>query len=232
MGYVFRPTTLALGHPRTEYSPLVPHSDDERLSRCHLSSPIGAFPRRANMRSTVHPALTPWRSALAERGSLCWSGSVTLSIRAPAVGPGQKGRRQWAALVVVCVAALIINVDNTILNVALPTLVRQPHAMSAIKYRERSAARSGPEMNLRSRWRRVDPARAPQAAGCPGQPRQPGDPSWAADRSSSGEPTDRSGGRRGRLSELVPLGESLRLGRTAITADGAPCRFDASTEPH
>jgi hypothetical protein len=30
---------------------------------------------------------------------------------------------------------------------------------------------------------------------------------------------------------LVPLGESLRLGRTAMTADVAPCRLDASTEP-
>ena len=30
-----------------------------------------------------------------------------------------------------CVAALIINVDNTILNVALPALVRQLHATSS-----------------------------------------------------------------------------------------------------
>ena len=56
---------------------------------------------------------------------------MTLSVRAPETGPGQKGRRQWAALVVVCVAALIINVDNTILNVALPTLVRELHATSS-----------------------------------------------------------------------------------------------------
>jgi EmrB/QacA subfamily drug resistance transporter len=34
-------------------------------------------------------------------------------------------------LVVVCVSALIVNVDNTILNVALPTLVRQLHATSS-----------------------------------------------------------------------------------------------------
>jgi EmrB/QacA subfamily drug resistance transporter len=34
-------------------------------------------------------------------------------------------------LAVVCVSALIINVDNTILNVALPTLVRQLHASSS-----------------------------------------------------------------------------------------------------
>ena len=31
----------------------------------------------------------------------------------------------------ICVAALIINVDNTILNVALPTLVRTLHATSS-----------------------------------------------------------------------------------------------------
>ena len=34
-------------------------------------------------------------------------------------------------LVVVCASALIINVDNTILNVALPTLVRELHATSS-----------------------------------------------------------------------------------------------------
>ncbi|MGO9498853.1 MAG: DHA2 family efflux MFS transporter permease subunit [Solirubrobacteraceae bacterium] len=36
-----------------------------------------------------------------------------------------------AALAVVCAAALIVNVDNTILNVALPTLVRKLHATSS-----------------------------------------------------------------------------------------------------
>jgi EmrB/QacA subfamily drug resistance transporter len=34
-------------------------------------------------------------------------------------------------LAVVCVAALVVNVDNTILNVALPTLVRELHATSS-----------------------------------------------------------------------------------------------------
>ena len=42
----------------------------------------------------------------------------------------QRSRRR-AALTVVCAAALIINVDNTILNVALPTLVRTLHASSS-----------------------------------------------------------------------------------------------------
>ena len=31
----------------------------------------------------------------------------------------------------ICVSALVVNVDNTILNVALPTLVRKLHATSS-----------------------------------------------------------------------------------------------------
>jgi hypothetical protein len=42
-----------------------------------------------------------------------------------------KSDHRWAALAVLCAAALIINVDNTILNVALPTLVRELHATSS-----------------------------------------------------------------------------------------------------
>ena len=44
---------------------------------------------------------------------------------------GAPGAHRWAALAVVCVSALIINVDNTILNVALPILVRKLHATSS-----------------------------------------------------------------------------------------------------
>ena len=44
---------------------------------------------------------------------------------------GVKSDHRWAALAVLCAAALIINVDNTILNVALPTLVRELHATSS-----------------------------------------------------------------------------------------------------
>jgi len=47
----------------------------------------------------------------------------------PPVSKQRSGR--WAALLVVCAAALIINVDNTILNVALPSLVRTLHATSS-----------------------------------------------------------------------------------------------------
>ena len=45
--------------------------------------------------------------------------------------PRARHARPRAALVVLCAAALIINVDNTILNVALPTLVRKLHATSS-----------------------------------------------------------------------------------------------------
>ena len=38
---------------------------------------------------------------------------------------------RWSALVILCAAALIINLDNTILNVALPTLVRDLSATSS-----------------------------------------------------------------------------------------------------
>jgi EmrB/QacA subfamily drug resistance transporter len=45
--------------------------------------------------------------------------------------PAGRPHARWAALAVVCAAALIVNVDNTILNVALPTLVRDLHATSS-----------------------------------------------------------------------------------------------------
>jgi EmrB/QacA subfamily drug resistance transporter len=38
---------------------------------------------------------------------------------------------RWVALVALCLSVVIINVDNTILNVALPTLVRTLHATSS-----------------------------------------------------------------------------------------------------
>jgi EmrB/QacA subfamily drug resistance transporter len=41
--------------------------------------------------------------------------------------PGRPGER-WLALAVLCVALLMVNLDNTVLNVALPTLVRDLHA--------------------------------------------------------------------------------------------------------
>ncbi len=47
------------------------------------------------------------------------------------LGLSVKSDHRWGVLVVLCTAALIINVDNTILNVALPTLVRDLHATSS-----------------------------------------------------------------------------------------------------
>src|ERR1700733_6694 len=54
----------------------------------------------------------------------------TFSPAVPSLSAAPRSHR-WAALVVVCASALIINLDNTILNVALPTLVRDLHASSS-----------------------------------------------------------------------------------------------------
>jgi EmrB/QacA subfamily drug resistance transporter len=55
--------------------------------------------------------------------------------RHPAVrtapSPSAPARRRWAVLSVLCVAVLVVNIDMTILNVALPTLVRKLHATSS-----------------------------------------------------------------------------------------------------
>ena len=45
--------------------------------------------------------------------------------------PGGRPRARGAALAVLCVAVLIVNLDNTILNVALPTLVRDLNASAS-----------------------------------------------------------------------------------------------------
>ena len=41
------------------------------------------------------------------------------------------GSTRWATLAVLCVSLLIVSLDNTVLNVALPTLVRDLHASSS-----------------------------------------------------------------------------------------------------
>jgi EmrB/QacA subfamily drug resistance transporter len=58
-----------------------------------------------------------------------------MAVRAPQVpvlpSPGSgPGSRRWLALTVLCVSILIVNLDVTVLNVALPTLVRDLHATS------------------------------------------------------------------------------------------------------
>ncbi len=45
--------------------------------------------------------------------------------------PGAPGVRRWAVLSVLCLAVLVVNIDMTILNVALPTLVHKLHATSS-----------------------------------------------------------------------------------------------------
>jgi EmrB/QacA subfamily drug resistance transporter len=52
-------------------------------------------------------------------------------ILVPRPGEGRSSSRRWLALAVLCVSLLIVNLDNTVLNVALPTLVRDLHATSS-----------------------------------------------------------------------------------------------------
>jgi EmrB/QacA subfamily drug resistance transporter len=56
---------------------------------------------------------------------------VSLVARSDATTARPRDRHRQLALSIVCLAALIVNVDNTILNVALPTLVRDLHATSS-----------------------------------------------------------------------------------------------------
>ena len=50
--------------------------------------------------------------------------------RVPSHHRGAAGAKRWLALTVLCVSILMVNLDNTVLNVALPTLVRDLHASS------------------------------------------------------------------------------------------------------
>ena len=49
----------------------------------------------------------------------------------PGRDPGLPSRTRGAALAVLCVTVLLVNLDNTVLNVALPTLVRDLNASSS-----------------------------------------------------------------------------------------------------
>ena len=49
----------------------------------------------------------------------------------PLAPDGLVNPRRWAVLGVLCVTILVINLDNTILNVALPTLVKALQAKSS-----------------------------------------------------------------------------------------------------
>src|SRR5215470_16587848 len=49
----------------------------------------------------------------------------------PAAAQSAVARRKWAMLAVLCLSLLVIVVDTTIVNVALPTLARQLHATTS-----------------------------------------------------------------------------------------------------
>jgi MFS family permease len=53
--------------------------------------------------------------------------------RIPVPRPTERspGYSRWLALAVLCVSILMVNLDNTVLNVALPTLVRDLNATSS-----------------------------------------------------------------------------------------------------
>jgi EmrB/QacA subfamily drug resistance transporter len=55
----------------------------------------------------------------------------TRQIPAPRPSTGSSGSSRGLALTVLCVSILMVNLDNTVLNVALPTLVRDLHATSS-----------------------------------------------------------------------------------------------------
>jgi EmrB/QacA subfamily drug resistance transporter len=50
--------------------------------------------------------------------------STGTALPAPSMGQERAASQRWAALAVLCLSLLMINLDNTVLNVALPTLVR------------------------------------------------------------------------------------------------------------
>ncbi len=49
----------------------------------------------------------------------------------PAAGGVAPGVRRWWVLVVLCTSLLVVSLDNTILNVALPSIARDFHASSS-----------------------------------------------------------------------------------------------------
>src|SRR6202451_556533 len=64
--------------------------------------------------------------------------STTTAARPPAPGPGNTANSQWPSghprrrliLLVLCLSLLVVVIDNTILNTALPTLARVLHAVT------------------------------------------------------------------------------------------------------
>ena len=56
--------------------------------------------------------------------------TTTLKLPATAGGGSPPAARRWLALAVLCISLLIVTLDNTVLNVVLPTLVRDLNATS------------------------------------------------------------------------------------------------------
>ena len=52
-------------------------------------------------------------------------------MRARLKDPDAAYRRRWYTLLVLCLSLMVIGLDNTILNVALPTLVKDLHATAS-----------------------------------------------------------------------------------------------------
>ena len=50
---------------------------------------------------------------------------------APAAAPAERYDKRWWTLGVLCLSLMVIGVDNTILNVALPSIVRQLNAQGS-----------------------------------------------------------------------------------------------------
>ena len=73
------------------------------------------------------PLFAPSRSVL--RGDM--SVTAPRAPSQPGAGAARPVQRRWLALLVLCVSLLIVTLDNTILNVALPTLVRDLNATSS-----------------------------------------------------------------------------------------------------
>ena len=110
--------------------------------------------------------------------------------------------RRWYALAVLCVSLLIVTLDNTVLNVALPTLVDKLNASST-----RSAV---DRRRLRARVRR--------AAARVRQPRRPLRPqAHLSRRAWSPSPRARPGPRtRARSESLIAARASMGLGAALI----------------
>lgn len=67
-------------------------------------------------------------TALASSASAWSACTVRLESGRAAVYRGPGSRRRWAVLTTLCVSLLIVSLDSTILNIALPALVRSLHA--------------------------------------------------------------------------------------------------------